>query len=61
MSEKEIFWDAEQRWRSFCRTEGASAAPGSARGMKNLVRSAFVSVDPRPKVYSPGCVMNYPG
>jgi hypothetical protein len=61
MGEKETFLDAEKRWRSSCRTEGASAAQSSARGMNNHVRSAFVSVRPRPIAYSPGCFMIYPG
>jgi hypothetical protein len=30
MSEKEGFLDTEKRWRSFCRTKGASAARWSS-------------------------------
>jgi hypothetical protein len=61
MSEKEGFLDTEKRWRSFCRTKGASAAQSSARGLNDHARSASIRVYPRPKAHSPGCFMNYPG
>ena len=49
LCEKETFRDAEEQWLS------------SARGMDDDVRSAFVSVLPRPITCSPGYFMNYPG
>jgi len=49
MGENEIILDAEKRWLS------------SARGMNDIVRSAFVSVHPRPITSSPERFMNYPG